>query len=120
MGSLNPNVYQLVEPRSKTMIVGVRGIGGIQITISCYNKLYDQLAKDPSSLEGMVFDCKINTRREFIQVQRFASHKWLPKTKKETFPTLCYEAVKLHVIKDNLTAIEALETHKENLKKKKK
>ncbi|MEE9214703.1 MAG: hypothetical protein V3U54_07895 [Thermodesulfobacteriota bacterium] len=117
--SINPNVYQLKDPKTKAILVGTHGVGGIQITVSCYNKLYDKLSYAPDNLIGMVFEESLRGEKSFAKVTSFGSHKWMSKRKNETFSTLCYEAVQLEVFKDNLSTIEAVEEHNKKFKEKK-
>ena len=117
--SVNPNVYQLKDPKTKAILIGTHGVGGIKITVSCYNKLYDKLSYAPENLVGMVFEASFSGEKAFAKVRSFGSHKWLKKGKRETFPTLCFDAVVLEVFYDNLSTIEAVEEHQKKFKEKK-
>lgn len=116
--SINPNVYLLKDPKTKAIIIGTYGIGGIQITVSCYNQLYDKFSYEPQNLVGMVFEVSFHGEKRFTKIKAIGSHKWLKKGKKETFPTLCYEGVTLTIFHDNLSALEAVNEHNEKFKEK--
>ena len=116
--SINPNVYQLQDPKTKAIIIGTFGVGGIQITISCYNQLYDKFSYEPKNLVGMVFQMSFNGEDKFGKIASYGSYKWLKKNKKEAFPTLCYDGVQLDIFKDNLSTLEAVEEHNQTFKEK--
>ena len=116
--SINPNVYQFKDPKTKAIIIGTHGVGGLQITISCYNQLYDKFSYEPKNLIGMVFEMSFNGEDKFGKIISYGSHKWLEKKKKETFATLQYDGVKLDIFKDNLSALEAVAEHDETFKEK--
>lgn len=118
MGDINPNVYKLIDPLTKATIIGIRQRGGMQVMISCYNKIYDKLSHAPENFKGMVFDVTINDDNVYAKVIRYGSSKFLKKGRRETFPPLQYETVVLKTL-DNLSVFEALEDHKDNFKDKK-